>query len=129
MLKTRFKNYPKGKPFYAILGDLLGRRILNADSDCGGFSTKWRLLNSTVSLFLRTGPWLLSLSLPISEFASAFDLASKLSIERAITMSPMIWKLKRFFNLGSKKQLKQAIESVHELAEEVIGLWQKWREE
>ncbi|KAL0369549.1 UNVERIFIED_CONTAM: cytochrome [Sesamum angustifolium] len=66
-------------------------------------------------------PGCLRLSLPISEFASAFDLASKLSAERAITTSPMIWKLKRFFNLGSEKQLKQAIKSVHELAEEVIS--------
>nr|DAD48927.1 TPA_asm: hypothetical protein HUJ06_018864 [Nelumbo nucifera] len=29
MLKTRFENYPKGKPFSVILGDLLGRGIFN----------------------------------------------------------------------------------------------------
>ncbi|KAI3450693.1 hypothetical protein Pfo_007358 [Paulownia fortunei] len=65
-------------------------------------------------------PGCLNLSLPISEFALAFDLASKLSAERAITTSPLVWKLKRFFNLGSEKQLKEAIKSIHELAEGVI---------
>ncbi|KAK4482690.1 hypothetical protein RD792_009857 [Penstemon davidsonii] len=59
-------------------------------------------------------------SLPNSDFALAFDLASKLSAGRAMTASPLIWKLKRFFNLGSEKELKKAINSVHELAEGVI---------
>ncbi|KAL0460076.1 UNVERIFIED_CONTAM: cytochrome [Sesamum latifolium] len=173
MLKTRFDNYPKGKPFSAILGDLLGRGIFNADGDLWRFQRKMASLelgsvsvrsyafnivtteiesrlipllssvadkgidDSSGSLDLQDilrrfsfdsicrfsfglDPGCLRLSLPISEFASAFDLASKLSAERAITTSPMIWKLKRFFNLGSEKQLKQAIKSVHELAEEVI---------
>ncbi|CAN6464804.1 unnamed protein product [Victoria cruziana] len=33
VLKTRFDNYPKGKPFTDILGDLLGRGIFNSDGD------------------------------------------------------------------------------------------------
>ncbi|KAI7998903.1 Cytochrome P450 94C1 [Camellia lanceoleosa] len=37
MLKTRFENYPKGKPFFAILGDLLGKGIFNVDGEL------WRL--------------------------------------------------------------------------------------
>ncbi|GLJ05971.1 hypothetical protein SUGI_0029500 [Cryptomeria japonica] len=32
-LKTKFQNYPKGEPFTAILHDLLGRGIFNADED------------------------------------------------------------------------------------------------
>ncbi|KAL0436317.1 UNVERIFIED_CONTAM: cytochrome [Sesamum radiatum] len=173
MLKTRFDNYPKGKPFSAILGDLLGRGIFNADGHLWRFQRKMASLElgsvsvrsyafnivtteiesrlipllssvadkdingSSGSLDLQDilrrfsfdsicrfsfglDPGCLRLSLPISAFASAFDLASKLSAERAITTSPIIWKLKRFFNLGSEKQLKQAIKSVHELAEEVI---------
>lgn len=33
MLKTKFHNFPKGKPFTEILGDLLGRGIFNVDGD------------------------------------------------------------------------------------------------
>ncbi|KAK9279717.1 hypothetical protein L1049_013399 [Liquidambar formosana] len=48
----------------------------------------------------------------------AFDLASKLSAERALTPSPLIWKIKRLFNLGTEKQLRGAINRVNDLAEE-----------
>jgi cytochrome P450 len=40
MLKTRFDNYPKGKPFSLILGDLLGRGIFNVDGDSWRFQRK-----------------------------------------------------------------------------------------
>lgn len=33
MLKTNFKNYPKGKPFTEILGDFLGSGIFNVDGE------------------------------------------------------------------------------------------------
>ncbi|KAK1263782.1 Cytochrome P450 94A1 [Acorus gramineus] len=33
VLKTNFDNYPKGKPFTDVLGDLLGRGIFNSDAD------------------------------------------------------------------------------------------------
>ncbi|GLJ47433.1 hypothetical protein SUGI_1000970 [Cryptomeria japonica] len=33
ILRTKFENYPKGEPFTAILHDLLGRGIFNADGD------------------------------------------------------------------------------------------------
>uniref|UniRef100_A0A5B6YUT2 Unspecific monooxygenase n=1 Tax=Davidia involucrata TaxID=16924 RepID=A0A5B6YUT2_DAVIN len=33
MLKTNFNNYPKGKPFTEILGDLLGHGIFNVDGE------------------------------------------------------------------------------------------------
>ncbi|KAA8550180.1 hypothetical protein F0562_001864 [Nyssa sinensis] len=65
-------------------------------------------------------PGCLQLSLPISDFAVAFDLASKLSAERAITASPLIWKIKRIFNIGTEKKLKEAIKLVNVLAEQVI---------
>ncbi|KAA8544227.1 hypothetical protein F0562_022239 [Nyssa sinensis] len=170
MLKTRFENYPKGKAFSAILGDLLGRGIFNVDGDSWRFQRKMaslelgslsirsyafeiisseiqhRLLpllstvagkeeNSVLDLqdvFRRFSfdnicrfsfgldPGCLQLSLPISDFAVAFDLASKLSAERAMSTSPMIWKIKRLFNLGSEKKLKEAIKLVNVLAEEVI---------
>ena len=33
ILKTNFHNYPKGKPFSTILGDLLGRGIFNVNGE------------------------------------------------------------------------------------------------
>lgn len=65
-------------------------------------------------------PRCLELSLPMSDFAVAFDLASKLSAERAMTVSPLVWKIKRMLNLGSEKQLKEAIKMIDLLALEVI---------
>ncbi|XVF07709.1 hypothetical protein REPUB_Repub06bG0163000 [Reevesia pubescens] len=65
-------------------------------------------------------PRCLELSLPMSKFAMAFDLASKLSAERAMTASPLVWKIKRVLNLGSEKQLKKAIKIINILAKEVI---------
>ncbi|KAK6933495.1 Cytochrome P450 [Dillenia turbinata] len=65
-------------------------------------------------------PGCLELSLPLSHFANFFDLASKLSAERAMVASPFIWKIKRFLNLGSENKLKEAIRNVHVLAEQVI---------
>ncbi|CAI9785875.1 unnamed protein product [Fraxinus pennsylvanica] len=169
MLKTRFDNYPKGKTFSAILGDLLGKGIFNVDGhlwkfqrkmaclELGNLSAKSYAFEIAVSeirsrlipllssvagkengvldlqdVFQRFSfdsickfsfgqdPGCLKLSLPVSEFAVAFDLASKLSADRALTVSPLIWKIKRFFNLGSEKKLKEAIKSVNILAEELI---------
>ncbi|KAI3447479.1 hypothetical protein Pfo_004144 [Paulownia fortunei] len=168
MLKTRFDNFPKGKPFSAILGDFLGRGIFNVDGDLWRFQRKMASLElvqasirayafevvhqeidrrliplmESVSggkevldlqdVFRRFSfdcicrfsfgldPKCLELSLPLSEFAVSFDLASKLSAERAMTSSPFIWKIKRFFNIGSEKKLRQAIKIMNMLAFEVI---------
>lgn len=170
ILKTKFHNFPKGSPFSAILGDLLGRGIFNVDGDLWKFQRKIASLelgtqsvksyashiiaaeihSRLIPLLLAAAddkqtpfldlqdvfrrfsfdcickfsfgfdPCCLKLSLPVSEFSAAFDLASKLSAERAITTSPLIWKLKRLLSLGSEKRLKTAIKSVHELAEGVI---------
>ncbi|KAH7561213.1 hypothetical protein JRO89_XS10G0192500 [Xanthoceras sorbifolium] len=169
VLKTRFDNYPKGKPFSVLLGDLLGRGIFNVDGDSWKFQRKMAsfelgsvsirsyafeivsteirsrlipLLSSVADhqdkafdlqdVFRRFSfdsickfsfgldPGCLKLNLPMSEFAVAFDLASKLSAERALSPSQMIWKIKRFLNLGSEKKLKEAIKLVNELAENLI---------
>ncbi|MBA0564969.1 hypothetical protein Golob_009871, partial [Gossypium lobatum] len=169
ILKTRFENYPKGKPFAAILGDLLGKGIFNVDGDSWKFQRKMASLElgsisirrhgfdivsseiqsrllpllSSVSgkqqvldlqdVFQRFSfdnickfsfgldPGCLELSLPVSEFAEAFDLASRLSAQRGLASSPLIWKLKRLLNLGTEKQLKQAIKLVNELAQKMIN--------
>ncbi|KAI9153701.1 hypothetical protein LWI28_015304 [Acer negundo] len=172
MLKTRFDNFPKGKPFSAILGDLLGRGIFNVDGDSWRFQKKMAsleldrssirsyafeiihqviehrlvpLLSSVAATKYQNGvvldlqdvfrrfsfdsmcrfsfgldPRCLELSLPLSEFAVAFDLASKLSAERAMTVSPLIWKIKRWLNLGSERKLKEAIKIIDILALDVI---------
>lgn len=172
MLKTRFENYPKGKPFSTILGDFLGQGIFNVDGNLWKFQRKMASLEldrysirsfafeivnyeiesrlipllSSVSgkansngnvldlqdVFRRFSfdcicrfsfgldPRCLELSLPMSEFAKSFDLASKLSAERAMTASPLVWKIKRLLNLGSEKQLKKAINMIDVLAHEVI---------
>lgn len=46
ILKTRFDNYPKGKQFSSILGDLLGQGIFNSDG------AKWRFQRKMASLEL-----------------------------------------------------------------------------
>ncbi|XP_074579196.1 cytochrome P450 94C1-like [Curcuma longa] len=40
MLQTRFVNFPKGKHFAAVLGDLLGHGIFNVDGDAWRFQRK-----------------------------------------------------------------------------------------
>ncbi|XP_058088219.1 cytochrome P450 94C1-like [Magnolia sinica] len=65
-------------------------------------------------------PGCLELSLPMSEFAVAFDLASRLSARRATMASPIIWKIKRLLNLGSEKKLKEAVTLVNTFAKEII---------
>lgn len=65
-------------------------------------------------------PGCLKLSLPMSELAVAFDTASRLSAERAMTSSPLVWKVKRLLDLGSEKRLREAIKLINLLAEQVI---------
>ncbi|KAK3041502.1 hypothetical protein RJ639_000121 [Escallonia herrerae] len=170
MLKKNFYNYPKGKPFSVILGDLLGRGIFNVDGNSWKFQRKMASLElGTVSIrsyafdvvsseirnrlmplmssvaakkdntaldlqdvFRRFSfdtickfsfgldPGCLKLSLPISELAVAFDIASQLSAERAMNVLPLIWKVKRLLNIGSEKKLKEAIRLVNVLSNEVI---------
>ncbi|KAJ4838165.1 hypothetical protein Tsubulata_029902 [Turnera subulata] len=53
MLKTRFENYPKGKPFSMILGDFLGKGIFNVDGDSWLFQRKMASLE-LASISIRT---------------------------------------------------------------------------
>ncbi|KAE8735608.1 Cytochrome P450 94C1 [Hibiscus syriacus] len=66
-------------------------------------------------------PGCLELSLPVSEFAEAFDLASKFSAQRGLACSSLIWKVKRLLNLGTEKQLKEAIKILDEFAQQMIN--------
>lgn len=171
MIKTNFENYPKGKAFSSILGDLLGRGIFNVDGNCWRFQRKMASLElgslsirshalsvvveeiesrliplfSSVAdndgdgdvldlqdIFRRFSfdsickfsfgldPGSLKPSLPVSELESAFDLSSKLCAERGMAPTPLIWKIKRLFNVGSEKKLKESIKIVKRMADQVI---------
>lgn len=168
MLSTSFHNFPKGKPFSAILGDFLGRGIFNVDGsfwrfqrkmvslELGRVSTRaysFQVVNQEIhrrllplmegvsvgggvldlqDVFRRFSfdcisrfsfgldPKCLELSLPLSEFTVAFDLASRLSAERALATSPMVWKVKRLLNLGSERELRRAIKTIHVVARDFI---------
>ncbi|RYR16326.1 hypothetical protein Ahy_B04g073326 [Arachis hypogaea] len=56
-----------------------------------------------------------------SKLADSFDLASKISVQRAISLLPLIWKLKRLLNIGSEKKLKEGIGVVDNAVMEIIG--------
>ncbi|KAL4275352.1 hypothetical protein AHAS_Ahas20G0098600 [Arachis hypogaea] len=56
-----------------------------------------------------------------SKLADIFDLASKLSVQQAISSLPLIWKLKRLLNISSEKKLKEAIGVVDNVVMEMIG--------
>ncbi|RWW20619.1 hypothetical protein GW17_00015268 [Ensete ventricosum] len=168
MLKTRFDNYPKGKPFATILGDLLGCGIFNVDGDLWRFQRKMastelgsaavrafasrtvaaevggRLLplldvacecgrvldlqdvfqrfafDNICKISFGLDPGCLELSVSMSEFAAAFDKATRLSARRATHTIPLIWKAKRLFNWGLERELREAIGLVDLLAKEVI---------
>ncbi|KAL5976382.1 hypothetical protein ACLOJK_020713 [Asimina triloba] len=169
ILKTNFDNYPKGKTFSLILGDLLGQGIFNVDGDSWRFQRKmasmelgsqsvrsyaFRIVSAEIQdrllplldsvadqdggrldlqdVFRRFAfdnvckisfgidPGCLELSLPVSDLAVAFDVATELSAKRATLASPLLWRMKRFLNLGCERKLKEAIGLVDVLAEEVI---------
>lgn len=89
MLKTGFENYPKGKPFSTILGDLLGRGIFNVDGE------HWKFQRKMASLELggsRSGRMRLKLSITKSRTGLS------LSYPRSrITKDPRSWIYKMFF--------------------------------
>ncbi|RYR54428.1 hypothetical protein Ahy_A06g029705 [Arachis hypogaea] len=60
-------------------------------------------------------------SFPESKLADSFDLTSKLSVQRAMSSLPLIWKLKRLLNIGSEKKLKEAIGVVDNVVMVMIG--------
>lgn len=65
-------------------------------------------------------PEYLSPSLPDEKFAQAFETATQISSLRFLYLSPILWKLKRAFNIGSEKQLKAAVTEVRQFAKDII---------
>ena len=70
-------------------------------------------------------PRCLELDRELSEFVLAFDRASSLSASRALSVCPLVWKIKRFFNLGSERELRRNLLSINALANEVIRVKRK----
>lgn len=69
---------------------------------------------------LGTDPFCLDLTRPVPGIVQAFDSASEISAKRGMAPVFLIWKIKRFFNIGSEKKLNDAIELVHESVMEII---------
>ncbi|KAF1896508.1 hypothetical protein Lal_00034206 [Lupinus albus] len=67
-----------------------------------------------------TDPACLLPSLPSSHFAEAFDMVSNISAMRGLAALPMIWKIKRFFKIGSEKKMSEAINVMNNLAYDII---------
>ncbi|GLJ31538.1 hypothetical protein SUGI_0633000 [Cryptomeria japonica] len=61
-------------------------------------------------------PACLDISLPLSEFSEAFDVATNLSLKRFTDPLPYLWMLKHFVNVG----LRQAIHFIHNFAQDII---------
>ncbi|XP_076960986.1 cytochrome P450 94A1-like [Bidens hawaiensis] len=66
-------------------------------------------------------PACLTPSFPLAEFSVAFDEALILSTKRYHTITPLIWKIKRFLNKGSEKRLKEAKSEVTEFTKKVLN--------
>ncbi|XP_057964668.1 cytochrome P450 94A1-like [Malania oleifera] len=65
-------------------------------------------------------PGYLSPSLSQEKFAQAFEDATQISSDRFNSIFPLVWKLKKLFDIGSEKQLRMAINEVREFAKQVI---------
>lgn len=54
------------------------------------------------------------------EFMKAFEDAATISSERFRYVVPLLWRVKKFLNIGSEEKLKKSIASVHGYAEKII---------
>ncbi|XP_071720664.1 cytochrome P450 94A1-like [Rutidosis leptorrhynchoides] len=66
-------------------------------------------------------PKYLAPSLPKAQFAIAFEDAVIISSERFRMISPLLWKLKRFLNIGSEKRLKEAVSEIRQFATKILN--------
>ncbi|XP_076927644.1 cytochrome P450 94B3-like [Bidens hawaiensis] len=168
ILKTKFDNYPKGKPFTDLLGNFLGMGIFNVDGDLWStqrklasheFSAKSlrefvvsvleeevtnrlvpllenavqnnevldmqdvlrRLAFDTIcKISLGWDPCCLDYTRSVPPLAPAFDVAAGASAMRGRALATWVWKVKRFFNVGSERKLKEAVEVVHRAVNDII---------
>nr|GMD61009.1 cytochrome P450 94A2-like [Ipomoea batatas] len=64
-----------------------------------------------------------------AKFAVAFEEAVRISSQRFHAVSPLVWKLKRRFNIGSERKLRAAVEVVQEFAKKIVREKKKELEE
>ncbi|RYR28628.1 hypothetical protein Ahy_B01g052771 [Arachis hypogaea] len=105
ILNTKFHNYPKGMPFSTL------RQAIYI---VGHYDIMRRFSFDIICKF--------SFGMDPDCFIPSL-LESKLlaDIQRAMSLSPLIWKLKRLLNIGSEKKLKEAIRTVDNVVMEMIG--------
>ncbi|KAJ0989444.1 hypothetical protein J5N97_007800 [Dioscorea zingiberensis] len=65
-------------------------------------------------------PGCLAVDLPEVPFAKAFEQATELTLFRFL-VPPFVWKSMKRLNVGSEKQLKIAIRTVHQFAEKTVS--------
>ncbi|XP_047328850.1 cytochrome P450 94A2-like [Impatiens glandulifera] len=65
-------------------------------------------------------PAYLSPSLPIEKFPHAFEEADRITNERLQSFHPCIWRLKRYLDVGSEKDLRVAVNQVRDFAKHMI---------
>ncbi|KAL7601001.1 hypothetical protein Lser_V15G27142 [Lactuca serriola] len=66
-------------------------------------------------------PAYLTPSLPKAKFAVAFEDAVRISSERFRMITPLFWKFKRFFNIGSEKRLKEAVAEIRQFTTNILN--------
>ncbi|KAD3338350.1 hypothetical protein R6Q59_027003 [Mikania micrantha] len=66
-------------------------------------------------------PGYLTPSLPDAKFAVAFEDAVRISSERFRMITPVLWKIQRFLNIGSEKRLKEAVFEIREFAMKILN--------
>lgn len=59
-------------------------------------------------------------SLPDSPFADAFETAVAISSKRFRLPESMLWRIKRFLNVGSERQLRKAVSEVRDFAANIV---------
>ncbi|XP_076960987.1 cytochrome P450 94A2-like [Bidens hawaiensis] len=65
-------------------------------------------------------PACLTSSLPLAKIAVAFDDALRITLMRFFTFKP-IWKIKKFLNIRSEKQLKEAKSEIREFTKKILS--------
>ncbi|GMH31577.1 hypothetical protein Nepgr_033421 [Nepenthes gracilis] len=66
-------------------------------------------------------PAWLSPSLPGAQFAASFEEAVQISSQRLRAIFPFVWKIKRFLNIGSERNLREAVSVVRKCARTLVG--------